>query len=125
MQLRSGKHNEKKHCHKKVVLPTTANCYLECQKHYHVQMVPSIHDALINISYSLSAEQRQCRMRESKEDIQIEKKVCGHKVVNTTMFSRALELRIGRMLSGRNEDLYFYKEITLMDCPKNDRAVYN
>ena len=100
MQLRSRKHKEKKHCHKKVVLPTTANCYLECQKHYHVKIVPSIHDALINISYSLSAEQRQCRMRE--KIFKLKKKVCGHKVVNTTMFSRVLELRIGRMLSGGN-----------------------
>lgn len=37
---------------RRVVLLTAAKCYRGCQQHYHVEVVPSTHDALINISYS-------------------------------------------------------------------------
>lgn len=50
MQQRFWKH--KKMFQRRVVLLTAANRYLGCQQHYHVEVVPSTHDALINISYS-------------------------------------------------------------------------
>ncbi len=65
-------------------------------------------------------------MREEKEDIQTgkKKKVCGHRVVNTTMFSRVPEFRILEECTLvephlKKTRIYIYTEKTLMDCPKN------
>lgn len=54
MPFRWQKH--KNRLRRKVVLPTIAKRYLERQQHYHVEIVPSTHDALINISYSFCRE---------------------------------------------------------------------
>lgn len=63
-------------------------------------------------------------MREEKEDIQTEKKkVCGHRVVGTTMFSRVLEFTRfwkNTLLCNRiwgKMRICIYAKITLMDCP--------